>query len=252
MNPRSIFILVPVLGLLLASCKEEQAAPPAVVAPSGMDLPVLKIEPGDYWSYRVRIEIPAGVTGDQAAAVDSTHQRTRTFLGKTPFIPGSPDVDCFEVIAPNSPPMREFVNIFEDRVELRGDWAMKNAESRPIVLPTPVVFFKAGLQAGDTLPMPTGVGVPGSEAVRQRVCAVIGREECVVPAGSFPSVRMLMNGLDGKIETRRTIWFSPGTGIVKEERIRYAEGKVIVKETHELAEKGHKALTERPKAPGPE
>jgi len=256
MKARSCFILVPGLCLVLAACKEEKAgasAGPSSVGsvPSGLDVPVLKIEPGDYWTYQVRIEIPAGVTGEQAAAVDTTHQRTRTFLGKTPFLPGSPDVDCFEVIAPNSPPTREFVNIHDDRVELRGEWMMKTAESRPIVFPSPVVFFKAGLQAGDTLPMPA-VGAPGSNAVSQRACAIIGREECVVPAGTFPSVRMLMNGLDGKIETRRTIWFSPGTGIVKEERIRYAEGKVIVRDTHELSAKGHKALSERPQAPGPE
>ncbi|MGC4015996.1 MAG: hypothetical protein QM755_15935 [Luteolibacter sp.] len=257
MNTRQCLALVSGLCLLSTSCKQEEkgASENAVTStnltPTGMDIPVLKIEPGDYWSYRVRVEIPAGVTGEQAASVDTTHERVRTFLGKMPLVEGSPEADCFEVVAPNTPPTREFVNIHEDRVELRGELMMKNAESRPIVFPVPVVFFKAGLQAGDTLPMPT-VGAPGSTAVSQRSCAIIGREDCVVPAGTFPSVRMLMNGLDGKIETRRTLWFAPGTGIVKEERIRYAEGKVIVKETHELASKGHKALSERPKAPGPE
>lgn len=251
MNSRSSFALIPVLGLLLASCKEKQVPPPLVGTPTGMDLPVLKVEPGDYLTYRVRVEIPAGVTGDQAAAVDTTHERTRTFLGKTLFVAGSPDVDCFEVIAPGSPVTREFVNIFDDRVELRGELMMRNAESRPIVFPKPVVYFKAGLQAGDSLPMPT-VGAPGSNAVSQRTCAIIGREDCELPAGKFPTVRMLMNGLDGKIETRRTIWFAPGIGEVKEERVRYAEGKVIVKETHELIAKGHRPLAERPKVPGPE
>ena len=36
-----------------------------------------------------------------------------------------------------------------------------------------------------------------------------------------------MTGTDGKIESRRTLWFSPANGIVREERVRYSEGHVI-------------------------
>ncbi|BCU78450.1 hypothetical protein [Luteolibacter sp. LG18] len=239
------------LGCLLVSCKkEEQPGVQVVSAPSALDIPILKVEPGDFWTYQVRIEIPAGVTGEQAAAVDTTHERTRTYLGKVPFVKGAPEVECFEVVAPNSPPTREYVNILDDRIELRGELLLKDADSRPIVFPSPVVFVKAGLQAGDSIQLPS-IAVPGTGAMAPRSCAIIGREDCVVPAGSFPSVRMLMHGVDGKIESRRTIWFSPGNGIVKEERVRYAEGKVIVKESHELAKKGHRALTERPAVPEP-
>jgi hypothetical protein len=47
----------------------------------------------------------------------------------------------------------------------------------------------------------------------------------MVPSGTFPSIRLLMLGMDGDLELRRTIGFSPGTGIVREEKTRYRRGK---------------------------
>ena len=35
--------------------------------------------------------------------------------------------------------------------------------------------------------------------------------------------------------SRAKIWFSPGTGIVREEKTRYRDGKVIFRETQQLA-----------------
>jgi hypothetical protein len=45
-----------------------------------------------------------------------------------------------------------------------------------------------------------------------------------------------MSGTDGELELWRTLWFSPGIGIVREEKTRYRLGKVIFREVHELTE----------------
>jgi len=242
------FACLPVfLCAFATSCKPKETPPgtPQVSALALADMPLLKVEPGDFWTYRVHIEMPAGVTSPEAAAVDSTHERVRTFLGKVPFVKDKPDVDCFEVIAPHSPPDREYVNIFDDRIELVGELVMKDAGSHPIVFPSPVVFVKAGIQAGEPM------GIPAEVAGRQRGGSVIGREEVEVPAGKFKAIRLLTSGMDGAIESRRTIWFSPGNGIVKVETVRYAQGHVKLKETQELSAKGHKPVEDRPKGDAP-
>lgn len=226
--------------VLLVSCDSETVAPmTARTFAEAADTPLLRISAGDFWTYEVRVEIPAGVTGREAASVDVSHSRTRTFLGKTPFLEGEPAVDCFEVTTPGSPATREFVAIWDDRVELLGEMMMKGPESRPIVFPEPIMFIRAGLRAGDTIEIPA-LTFEGSGMVAPRSCRVIGREEIQVPAGTFQAIRLMMGSVDGKIETRRLLWFSPGVGIVREERVRYAEGRIIVRETHVLSEMGHK------------
>lgn len=228
------------LVAVLASCDSKSPAPAeARHFAAAADTPLLRIAEGDFWKYDVRVEIPAGVTGREAAAVDVTHQRVRTYLGRVPFIEGEPDAECFEVKTPGSPPSREFVEIWDDRIELLGEMLMKDPDSRPIVFPKPVVFIRAGLRAGDNIELPA-LTFEGSGMVAPRSCRVIGREEVEVPAGKFQAIRLLMGAIDGKIETRRLLWFSPGVGIVREERVRYADGRIIVRETHALAETGHK------------
>jgi hypothetical protein len=55
-----------------------------------------------------------------------------------------------------------------------------------------------------------------------------------LPAGTFSCIRLLTTGRDGDIDLKRTIWFAPGKGIIREEKSRMREGKPIFREVHEL------------------
>jgi hypothetical protein len=188
------------------------------------------VSKGDSWIYEVHLEIPENVTSPGAAEVDQNHQRTRTYLGKITPAAGLPEVDCFEIVVPHSPTEREFVEIRDDRILMRGSMIMRPETTRPMWLDHPVPFVVAGMKAGTESPE---IQVPGGSLSRKT--QVIGREDVSVPAGAFPCIRLLMSGTDGDLELRRTIWFSPGTGIVREEKTRYRLGKVIFRETQELA-----------------
>ena len=223
--------IFPLLALSLASCdrsKEPATIGSQVAAKS--DVPLLPVSKGDVWTYKVHLEIPENVTSPGAAEVDQNHQRTRTYLGKISPATGLPAVDCFEVTVPHSPVEREFVEIHDDRILMRGSMIMRPDTTRPMWLDHPVPFVVAGMKAGTESPE---VQAPGGSLSRKT--QVIGREDVTVPAGKFPCIRLLMSGSDGDLELRRTIWFSPGTGIVREEKIRYRLGKVIFRETQELA-----------------
>ena len=74
------------------------------------------------------------------------------------------------------------------------------------------------------------------DGARNRGLKVVGREEVKVPLGDFNAIRLLMTGNDGKFELRRTTWFVPQVGIVKEEKTRYSDGKLLFRETTVLIE----------------
>jgi len=221
-------ILVLCLCGFLTQC-EKQVAPK--IDPPASDIPIITVRPGDKWHYQVRTRIPAGVTAPGSAEVDVTHERIRHFIGKVVPAEGLPEVDCFEVTTPGSPVEREFVEIHEDRILMRGSLIMRPEATRPIWLEPAVPFIIAGMQAGENLPEVEAVG--GS---RTRTTKVMAREEITVAAGTFQTIRLLMTGVDGSVKLKRYIWFAPGHGLIREEKSRYLNGTLLLEERVELTE----------------
>lgn len=195
------------------------------------DMPLLPVTAGDRWVYQVRLEIPEGVTSSTAAAVETKHEKTRIYLGKVKPAEGLPETDCFEVKVPGSPVEREFVEIHDDRILMRGSLIMRPEATQPMWLDPAVLFVAAGMKAGTAMPE---LRTPDGSLTRRM--EVIAREDVAVPCGVFRAVRILMTGTDGELELRRTVWFAPGTGIVREEQVRYRRNRLIFREEQELTE----------------
>lgn len=195
------------------------------------DTPLLPVKAGDYWKYRVTVEIPPGITSPGAAAVETEQEKVRTYIGKVSPGDDLPEVDAFDVKFPGSPMEREFVEISEKAILLRGTAHPEILDSRAVWLDPPVPFVFAGMRAGNKM-----ADLSIQDGARNRGLKVIGREEVKTPLGGFAAIRLLMTGNDGKFEVRRTTWFVPQVGIVKEEKTRYAEGRLIFRETTELTE----------------
>lgn len=212
-----------------SAVKETKPEVTAPVQPDQPDVPILPVHKGDQWIYETRLEIPAEITAPGAAAIDETHQRTRTYLGKVAAAKGLPEVDCFEVSIPGFPSEREFVDILNDRILMRGSMTMRPETTHPIWFDHAIPFVIAGMKPGTASPE-----IQSKVGNLSRKIQVIAREDVKVTAGTFPSIRLLMTGMDGDLEIRRTIWFSPKTGIVREEKTRYRLGKLIFRETQEL------------------
>lgn len=231
----------PILTLLLAALflpacdsKKDQAAPAPSEADATLiqqDTPILPVNIGDTWIYEVHLEIPADVTSAGASAVDTKHQRTRTYLGKVSAADGLPETDCFEINVPGSAKEREFVDIQEDRILMHGSLILRQETTQPMWLATPIPFIIAGAKPGTSLPE-----LKTTDGSLSRKTEIIAREDITVPAGTFHCIRMLTTGSDGDIELRRTIWFAPGKGIIREEKTRYRHEQLIYRETHQLRE----------------
>lgn len=227
-------VLTAALALLVVACdaKKKPASPatPRETALRDGDMPLLPVTKGDAWIYDVRLEIPADVTSPGAAAVNTRHTRTRTFLGKISAAEGLPETDCFEVTVSGSPAEREFVEIHDDRILMRGSLIMRQETTKPMWLATPVPFVMAGVKPGTSYPEFSAGG-----GLTRRV-QVIAREDITVHAGTFQCIRLLTTGSDGDLELRRSTWFAPGKGIIREEKTRYRGDKLLFRETQELAE----------------
>ncbi len=230
MNSRLLLAISLVPLLTLPACKPKHAT--GTTSPTDMakaDMPILPVSKGDVWNYEVTLDIPENITSPGAAEVSQRFKRTRTYIGKISPAEGLPEVDCFEVAVPGSPVEREFVEIREDKVLMRGSMIMRPDTTKPMWLDHPVPFVIAGMKPGTETPE---VSAPGGALSRKT--QVVAREAVTVKAGTFQSIRLLMTGMDGEIELRRTIWFAPGKGIVREEKSRYRKGALIYRENQEL------------------
>ena len=241
--PNTILPAVLILGsaLYLTACDRKQetsaTAPPSTppasetAGDSPSEIPLLALEKGDHWNYKVSIEVnakdPSGANADT-----KTYQSVRTYLGKLKPAPDKPEVDTFEVIVPDSPVERELVEIYQDRILMRGSVKLiKGEEPKLMWLDPPVPFVLSNIRSGSSLP---SLKVAQGEA--SRGISVVGREDVTVPAGTYRAIRLLMTGKDSGLELRRTIWFAPGIGIVKEQTARYTAETLLFRQTQELTE----------------
>lgn len=218
----------------LAACEKKEEKPEATEKPSAaslelqaQDMPLLPLKKGDSWKYKVRVEIPPDITSEGAAAMDVEKEMERMYLGKMKIGDNEPEVDVFEVSLPGEKTTRELVEIHDNRIMMRGTSEPNGGNT--VWLDPPVLFVFAGMRPGQET-----VKISSEEGVRQRDIQVVARETVTVPAGEFPAIRLLMTGSDAGFVLRKTTWFSPKTGIVKEEKTRYAGDKLLFRETTEL------------------
>lgn len=226
------FLMMAVVTVGSFGCKKAAVAPssPAPKEQATKDIPVLEILPGQSWTYRVMVENPKHPQTGQA--VSGSFERIRRFLGPMDPGNGQPLADCFEVTAEDTKTLREFVKITPEEVAIVGQASVdaRGIQSDLIWLSSPILFFKAGLFAGDVMPL----AVLNKDKNLWRAVRVIGREKITVPAGEFDTVRLQMIGKDGPITLRRTYWFAPGTGLIRESKVQEKDNKPIFTETEEL------------------
>ncbi|MGJ8645141.1 MAG: hypothetical protein ACSHX9_17195 [Luteolibacter sp.] len=238
MKTQAYLILATSIGMLTSCDKildKEEAKQEAEVESfdelTKADTPILPVKQGDYWKYQIRVEIPAGITSPGASAVETELEKVRTYIGKVSPGDDLPEVDAFDVTVPGEALEREFVEISEKLILMRGTGHPEVLDSKVMWLDPPVPFVFAGMRAGNKM-----ADLSIHDGVQNRGLRVIAREEVETPIGKFTAIRLLMTGNDGKFELRRTTWFVPQVGIVKEEKTRYGEDKLIFRETTLLFE----------------
>lgn len=250
MNTRHLFTVTLLICFAATACKKTPNTPTktpqqeyrdlvsevkeqSVAATKGADIPILPVSEGDTWVYQVTVQMPEGVTADGKAVEGAAFERKRTYVGKIKPSAAHPETGCFQLEAKGSAVEREFVDIDEERVIMRGSGVEGSSEVPPLWLEPGVLLVRAGLLGGESMP-PIQINDPKTGAEVKRQIQIIGREPVVAAGRTFDTIRILMTGVDGKegnFTLRRTIWFAPHYGIIKEEKGRYINDKVVIKES---------------------
>lgn len=236
MKQGTTVILLASAVLSLAACGEKKAAKQQINIPTSdadraqreKDTPLLRVKKGDAWVYSVQLFIPAGANIDNPKEVNQRYEMTRTYIGTNQPSPDVKEAQCFEVTIPGSPTMKEFVEIRDDVILLLGS-LVESDPPRLIWHSQPVPFLVAGMKPGTAFPE-----IKTTDESLVRNTDVIAREEVTVPAGTFSCIRLLMTGQDSGIEIRKTLWYAPQHGIIREESSRYVGEKLLYRETQEL------------------
>ena len=200
------------------------------------DTPILPVSEGDTWYYTVTLQVPENAQAKGSPLISQSFERKRTYIGKVKPSGDRAATDCFEIEATGSPVEREFVEIDEVSIKMRGSEIVGVKEALPLWMEPAVLLVRAGVMTGERLP-PIEINDPRTGNKIARDIQIVGRETVKVAGREFTTIRILMSGKDGKenpIELRRTIWFAPHYGIVKEEKSRYVDDGLLMKETIEL------------------
>jgi hypothetical protein len=200
------------------------------------DTPLLPVSEGDTWNYTVTLQVPENAQSKGSPMISQSFERKRTYIGKVKPSGDRDATDCFEIEATGSPVEREFVEIENESVKMRGSEIVGVKEALPLWMEPAVLLVRAGVMTGESLP-PIQIKDPRTGAEVTRHIQIVGRETVKLAGREFATIRILMSGKDGKenpIELRRTIWFAPHYGIVKEEKSRYVDDGLMMKETIEL------------------
>jgi hypothetical protein len=221
----------------LSACGEKEQEKQQIKVPSSdadraqreKDIPLLQVKKGDVWVYAVQLTIPAGVNLENPEEVNRKYEMTRTYIGTHQPSPDVKEVQCFEVTIPGSPTLKEFVEIRDEVILLHGS-LVESEPPRLIWYKHPVPFVVAGMKPGTAFPE---FKTENESVVRNT--DVIAREEITVPGGTFSCIRLLTTGQDSGIEIRKTLWYAPQHGIIREETSRYVGEKLLYRETQELA-----------------
>jgi hypothetical protein len=200
------------------------------------DTPILPLTVGDHWVYQVKLQVPENAQAPGSPAISQDFERKRTYKGKVKPTGDHPETDCFEIEATGSPIEREFVEIDDEKVQMRGSEIVGTAQQSPTWLDPAVMLVRAGVMPGESLP-PLQIKDPRTGIEVIRTIQVVGRETVTAAGRDFATIRILMTGKEGKdsnLEMRKTIWFVPRYGIVREEKARYINDTLMLKETMEL------------------
>jgi hypothetical protein len=234
---QNIILLLPIWFVLaLAGFSEKKAEQDQIKVPStdadraqrAKDTPLLSVQKGDTWVYAVKLNIPAGVNQQNPEEVNREYEMTRTYIGTHKPSPELKEAQCFDVVIPGSPTLKEFVEIRDEVISLLGS-LVETEPVRLIWFQQPIPFLIAGMKPGTAFPeMKTE-----TESI-VRNTDVIAREDITVPAGTFSCIRLLTTGHDSGVDIRKSLWYAPQKGIIREEISRYVGDKLLYREIQEL------------------
>lgn len=203
---------------------------------------------GDSWTYRVVVEVqegselPEGVDGQKVEKLDgkvrATYTQTNVYQGLKLMKEDLPKAHAFYVSAGKQLMEIEYMNITKNTLEAAGSKKEGKEPKDVIPLSKSIPLIHSGWKGGEAFPFMMDV-VVGKQKVRMvRKFKVLGWETLETKAGKFKALHVQVTGLNGPMEIKRSYWFTPQTGFIKEVKKYYLGDKTVFTQTRVLEKLG--------------
>jgi len=208
--------------------------------------PIWKPVVGDSWTYQVVVEVqkgtelPTSVDGQKIEELEgktrASYIQTHVYHGLKPMKQDGPEAHAFYVSNGDQLEEIEYMNITDDAVEAAGS---KQEGTKPLALKPlskPIPLVRSEWKGGEGFPFKVDLVVGKQKIKFVRKYKVLGWETLETKAGKFKALHVQVTGMNGPMEIKRSYWFTPGTGFIKEVKKYYLEDKIVFSQTRVLDE----------------
>ena len=210
------------------------------------DKPVWKPAVGDAWTYQISVtvqegtKLPNDVPGQKVEKFDgkvrATYQQQMVYRGLQPLGEAEgeeevPTAHAFTVSNADTLIETQFNAISDTSIEALG---VQPAGKKLRPLSKAIPLFQSDWKGGEAFPFIMEYVVDENKIRLVRKFKVIGWETLETAAGKFKALHVQVTGLNGKMEIKRSYWFAPGTGFIKEVKKYYVGESTILTQTRVL------------------
>ncbi len=213
--------------------------------------PIWKPSVGDSWTYKVVVEtregtqLPEEVSGQKIekfeGKVRATFQQTSVYRGVEKMTEKSGSAHAFYVSSGGQLEEIQYMEITPDAVRAAGTKQEGKNPQDVMPLSAPVPLAEAGWKGGEGFPFVMDTVVGGRKIHMVRKFKVLGWETLETGAGRFKALHVQVTGMNGPMELKRSYWFAPGTGFVKEVKKYYLGEQMVLSQTRVLEKTGKAA-----------
>jgi len=210
--------------------------------------PIWKPVVGDTWTYKVVVEVlegtglPDGIEGQKVEKVDgkvrATYTQTHVYQGIKTIKKGSPEAHAFYVSNGKQLEEIEYMKITGGAVEAVGSKKEGKTPEAGVPLSKAIPLVRSNWKGGEAFPFMMDAVVSGQKIRLVRKFKVLGWETLETEAGKFKALHVQVTGLNGPMEIKRSYWFTPGKGFIKEAKKYYLADKTVFTQTRVLVKMG--------------
>ncbi len=205
---------------------------------------------GNSWTYQVSVtvqegtELPKDVPGQKLEKFDgktrATYTQKMVYRGLQPVGEAegdkkAPTGHAFTVSNGDKLDETQFMSISDTAVEAIGVQPA-GKELKPLSQAIPLV--RSDWKGGEAFPFMMEYKAQGQKVRMVRKFKVIGWETLETKAGKFKALHVQVSGMNGQMELKRSYWFTPGTGFIKEVKKYYVGDRTILTQTRVLEKIG--------------
>ena len=192
---------------------------------------------GDSWTYQVVVdvkegsELPADVANQRIEKLDGKlrafYTQTSVYKGVMEMKEGGAKAHAFYVSNGDVLEQIEYLDIEKTTISARGVKQEGKTPKPVMVLSKSIPLVSLDWKGGEAFPFMMN-HVVGDKKVRLvRKFKVLGWETLETKAGKFKALHVQVTGMNGPVELKRSYWFTPRVGFIKEVKKYYLGDEVF-------------------------